>query len=104
MKAKMSSIPELDRLIEESENVRRNQKWRRQDRRFKTAILFMILFFNLSLLSFFILPPSAIIFITCFFSVFILFPLLYEASRDLILELLKDDWEGVDMTKRYNRK
>jgi hypothetical protein len=100
----MSDIPELDRLIEESENVRRNQKWRRQDRRFKAAVLSMILFFNISLLSFFVLPTNIFVFVVCFFFVLILFPLLYEASIEIISELIKDDWEGVDMTKRYHRK
>lgn len=100
----MSDIPELDRLIEESENFRRNKKWRRQDRIFKLSILFGIFSFVLFFFSIFVFGPEiASIILTCFFVASIV-PVLCEALIGIIHDLLKDDWEGRDMTKRYQRK
>lgn len=39
----MSDVPELDRLLDEAENVKRNLQWARQDRLFRRTLgLFII--------------------------------------------------------------
>ena len=100
----MSDIPELDRLIEESENIRRNQNWRRQDRFFKLSMLFIIFSFLSFILTIPVFGPEVAAVILVVFFIGCLMPLLYMAFRDVFFELLKDDWEGRDMTKRYMRK
>lgn len=100
----MSDVPELDRMIEESENVRRNMKWRRRDRLFKLSFLLQFLSFPLFFLSVFVFGVNIASFILlCYFCLSLL-PLLFEAFGDIMQNFLKDDWEGVDMTKRYQRK
>lgn len=98
----MSDVPELDRLIEEAENLRTNMKWRKRDRFFKLTLFFFSLLIPVSFLFMLFFPSYAAAPIIALFIV-ILFSLAF-AFFDMVSLLLKDDWEGVDMTKRYNRK
>jgi len=100
----VSEIPELDRLIEESEIVRSNIKTRKRDMMFKTSMLRLILIFPLFFVLCLVFGPSLGIQVTCAYFFIILIPPLLEAYNDLVGGLLKDDWEGRDMTKRYSSK
>lgn len=100
----MSEIPELDQLIEESENIRRNKKYRQEDRFFKFSMFLLMFSFPLMFFSFLIfgINIGSGVLATYMFLICSLF--FYRAMCDLTKEFLKDDWEGVDMTKRYHRK
>lgn len=100
----MSDVPELDQLIEESENVRRNKKWRRQDRFFKFFVSTTLFGFFLFFISLFVFGPETASVIICVFFLCGMLPFICETFFDMIGHLLKDDWEGRDMTKRYQRK
>jgi hypothetical protein len=98
------TIPELDRLIEESENVRNNKKYRRQDRIFKISMMLMLFSFPLFLISTLIFGVNiGSIIVSCCFLASIT-PMILECFFDLKKEFLKDNWKNVDMTKRYVRK
>jgi hypothetical protein len=100
----MSKVPELDRLIEESENFRTNMRWRKRDRLFKLFMLQLIIIFPLFFLLFLSFGPAVS---SCIISIYffaICSFMLVQSFKDLFEDFLKDDWEGKDMTKRYNRK
>lgn len=98
----MSDVPELDKLIEESDNYRSNISWRKKDRFFKLSFSFMLfivpifLFFVAFFPSYVMLPFSLLV---AFFVA-----ILSLCFFDVMSFLFKDDWDGVDMTKRYQRK
>lgn len=100
----MSDVPELDRIIEESENVRRNKKWQKRDRAFKLTMLCLFLMIPILLISTVLFGAEFAAIITTGLLMFALVPMAVEITFEIITDLLKDDWEGKDMTKRYNRK
>ena len=100
----MSEIPDLDRLIEESEIVRSNIKARKRDMMLKASMLRLILVFPLLFILCLIFGPSLGTQVTCAYFLIILIPPLLEAYNDLVRDFLKDDWEGRDMTRRYSSK
>jgi hypothetical protein len=100
----VSDVPELDKIIEESENVRRNKKWQRRDKAFKLTMLCLLLMIPIFLIGTVLFGAEFAAIITTGLLIFTLLPMAVEATFEIINDLLKDDWEGKDMTKRYNRK
>jgi sterol desaturase/sphingolipid hydroxylase (fatty acid hydroxylase superfamily) len=95
---------ELDRLIEENENLRRNKKWQRKDKMFKLSMLLMLLAFPFMFLTLLICGPQiATICVTIYFLI-LCFLAFFEMFIDLREDFFKDSYKNIDMTKKYYRK
>ena len=94
----------LDQFIEESENFRRNRKLRQQDRFSRMFFILLFLSFPLLFLSFLFFGPNIGSIILMSYMAIIFAPFLLISFCDIITDLLKDDWKGRDMTKRYHSK
>jgi hypothetical protein len=95
----MSDVPELDKLIEEHENVKRNLRFLHRDRMFKRHMLSMITIVILTIPLLLILRDLGAIIISVWFGVSII-----DMFYNMILDLLKEKEPKIDLTKRYHYK
>lgn len=97
-------MKELDRLIEENDNLRLNKKWQRREKMFKLSMLMMLLAFPFMFLTLLICGSQTSI--TCgtvYFSLLILFT-FFEMFIDLREDFFKDSYKNIDLNKKYCRK
>lgn len=98
----MSDVPELDKLLEEAENVRRNKKWARNDRLFRHTIGYMLLSVLLIFPAGLLFGPlGAVVIAMCF--ILSILPALCLSVYDLLSDCFTDP-PPRDPTKRYNYK
>lgn len=98
----MSDVPELDRLIEEADNVRRNTRWETRDRIFRHSLGYLMLCVLLIIPSALLLGPFGVYIIaTC--AVVSLCPAFCLAVSELLKECFTDP-PPRDPTKRYTYK
>lgn len=98
----MSDVPELDRLLEEEANIRRNRAWDKRDRFFNLTLACMILSVLICLPASLLLGEIGIFISTALFFAAIL-PALAGAAFELLNALLTPPPRR-DPTKRYNYK
>lgn len=97
----MSDIPELDRLIDEAENVKRNNEWDRMDRFFRRSLgYFMLSALSMLPLSLVFGKTGAAMGAVC--AVLSAVPLLCVACYTLLHDCFTDPPRR-DPTKRYKR-
>ena len=89
----MSDVPELDKLLEEHENVKINLKWLKRERAFR-------LFLLLNIISVILLLGN----IGLFFPIIGILSSLTLAIKESVSDLFEINPKKIDLTKRYNYK
>mgnify|MGYP003338226958 CR=1 FL=1 len=98
----MSDVPELDRLIDEAENIRINRAWHKRERIFNLTLAGLLLIMLLTVPLLLTLGEIGAIVIAGLFSALTI-PILAGAAFSLMYELLTPP-SSRDMTKRYHYK
>lgn len=97
----MSDVPELDRLLDEHENVKRNMYWESRDRFFRRTMGYATIAALLTIPCGLLLGASGVWISTVFFCLSIV-PFLLISLAELLLACFMDPPRR-DLTKRYKR-
>lgn len=98
----MSDVPELDRLLDEHENVKRNMYWESRDMFFRRTMGYMTLSVLLMLPLGLLFGVSGVVLATVLFCLTVV-PFLLISLAELMLSCFMDPPRR-DRTKRYMHK